>query len=106
MVTRGPCAEFAHTGAFVFKETAHNHHMICTKCSIHTVPVARQEAGYFTCMPCAQKVQRPKGVMICTGKVGSEIQVLSAETYANNRKYLVSNGARSVLKNFAKSVCA
>lgn len=80
--------------------------MNCTKCGIHQVPVARQEAGYLTCMPCAHRVQRPKGVMIHSGKVGSEIQILSAETYANNKMYLVSNGARSTIKNFSKNVCA
>lgn len=80
--------------------------MTCTKCGIYDVPLPRQEAGYYTCMPCAKQVQRPKGVMICTGKVGSEIQVLSAETYKNNKRYYTANGSKSVLKNFTRAICA
>jgi hypothetical protein len=106
MVTGCPWYETRSSRGFCCKETAYNHHMICNKCNVHTVPLPREQAGYFTCMPCARQVQRPKGVMVCTGKVGSEIQVLSAETYANNKKYLVSNGPRSVLKNFVRSVCS
>lgn len=72
---------------------------------MHHVPEARIDAGYFTCLQCASRVQRAKGTMIITGKVGSEIQVLSADTYKANRKYFVANGARSAVKNFSKNVC-
>lgn len=100
-----PGTKLTRSGAFYCQETGYNHHMTCTKCGVHTVPLPRQQAGFFTCMPCARQVQRPKGVMICTGKVGSEIQVLSAETYANNKAYLVAR-TKSVIKNFSRSICA
>jgi hypothetical protein len=44
--------------------------------------------------------------MVSTGKVGSEIQVLSHDCYQNQEKYLKANGAFSVIKNFSRSVCA
>lgn len=80
--------------------------MICKQCGIYEVPSAREEAGYHTCMPCAQRVRPAKGVMVITGKVGSEIQVLSGETYQNNSRYFKANGARSVVKNFSRNICA
>jgi len=43
--------------------------------------------------------------MVYPHKTGSEIQVLTADTYASNKKYFVANGARSAVKNFSKSVC-
>jgi len=79
--------------------------MNCTKCGMFEVPYERHQAGYTTCMPCAQRFQRPKGVMVHSGKVGSEIQVLSAEVYANNKMYLVAR-TKSVIKNFSKNTCA
>ncbi len=50
--------------------------------------------------------KKKKGVMVSTGKVGSEIQVLSHSCYLNQEKYLKANGAFSVIKNFSRSVCA
>lgn len=50
--------------------------------------------------------KRKKGVMVSTGKVGSEIQVLSHDCYNNQEKYLKANGAFSVIKNFSRSICS
>jgi hypothetical protein len=50
--------------------------------------------------------KKKKGVMVSTGKVGSEIQVMSDSCYKSQRKYLVANGAFSVIKNFSRSACA
>jgi hypothetical protein len=50
--------------------------------------------------------KRKKGVMISTGKVGSEIQVLSHDCYQSQEKYFKAQGAFSVIKNFSKAVCA
>lgn len=80
--------------------------MNCTSCGIYPVSEARAEAGYTTCMPCAQRVPYKRGVMVVTGKVGNEIQVLNGETYSSNKKYFVANGARSAVKNFSKHCCA
>jgi hypothetical protein len=44
--------------------------------------------------------------MIYTGKVGGEIEIHSAESWKDKKKYYVANGARSAVKNFSKNPCA
>ena len=44
--------------------------------------------------------------MVFTHKTGGELQTMSADFYSKNKKYFVANGARSVVKNFSKSICA
>ena len=61
------------------------------------------------CAGCANKhnvVKPRKGVMIYGHKTGSEIQIMNADLFEETRQYYVPNGARSVMKNFSKSVCA
>ena len=84
--------------------------MICLNCSqqieeerLKIVPHT-QVCGSCACFYNVGK--RKKGVMVSTGKVGSEIQVLSDSCYKSQRKYLVANGAFSVIKNFSRSSCA
>lgn len=105
MVTGTPgCA--CRVQGFLLQETKYNNNMNCIKCGIFPVPPLRIEAGYHTCMPCASQVRPVRGVTIHTGKVGSEIQVLSAETYASNKRYFVADGARSAVKNFSKNIAS
>ena len=72
------------------------------------VEPARVELGLKRCKTCAfsNDVERPRGVMIYTGKVGGEIEIHSAESWKEKRKYYVANGARSAVKNFSKNPCA
>lgn len=84
--------------------------MICLNCSqqieeerLKIVPHT-QVCGSCACQYNVGK--RKKGVMVSTGKVGSEIQVMSDSCYKTQRKYLVANGAFSVIKNFSRSSCA
>ena len=84
--------------------------MICTHC-FNAVEKERLELIPHTqlCGGCARIFnigRRKKGVMVSTGKVGSEIQVMSDSCYKSQRKYLVANGAFSVIKNFSRSSCA
>jgi hypothetical protein len=61
------------------------------------------------CSACANKhkmgVPR-KGVMVYGHKTGAEIQIMSDKLFNDTRQYYVPNGARSVMKNFSKSVCS
>jgi hypothetical protein len=84
--------------------------MICLNCS---QPIEEERIMIVphtqVCGSCARLYnvgKRKKGVMVSTGKVGSEIQVLSHDCYQNQEKYLKANGAFSVIKNFSRSVCA
>jgi len=61
------------------------------------------------CSACAHKfnfIKPRKGVMVFTHKTGGELQTMSADYYAKNKQYFVANGARSVMKNFSKNICA
>jgi hypothetical protein len=73
------------------------------------VEEARIEIGLKICKTCAftgDDIQRPKGYMMYGHKTGAEIQILSAQSWKNNKKYIVPNGARSAVKNFSKNVCS
>jgi hypothetical protein len=71
---------------------------------------ARVELGLKICKSCAftgPDIQRPKGRMVyVNGKVGAEIEILSAQSWSNNKKYFTPNGARSVVKNFSKNIAS
>jgi hypothetical protein len=51
-------------------------------------------------------VPRPKGRMVYSHKTGAEIEILSAESWEENKKYFTPNGARSALKNFSRNICS
>ena len=69
---------------------------------------ARVELNLKRCKACAfsNDVERPKGVMIYSGKVGGEIEIHSADSWKEKKKYYVPNGARSARANFSKSICS
>lgn len=72
------------------------------------VESARLELGLKRCKECAfaNDVRRPKGVMVYSHKTGGEIEIHSAESWEENRKYYIPSGARSCVKNFSKNTCA
>jgi hypothetical protein len=68
----------------------------------------RLELNLQTCRSCAfsgPDIERPKGRMVYSNKVGAEIEILSAETWNANKRYFTPSGARSAVKNFSKSIC-
>jgi hypothetical protein len=74
----------------------------------NTVEPARAELNLKICKSCAftgPDLQRPRGYMSYGHKTGAEIQILSAESWADQKKYIIPNGPRSVVKNFSKSIC-
>lgn len=84
--------------------------MICRTCTGNIEP-ERLEILPNTvfCSGCANKynfVKPRKGIMVFDHKTGGTLQTMSADYYEKNKKYFVANGARSVMKNFSKNVCA
>ncbi len=84
--------------------------MICRCCSDQIEP-ERLEILPTTviCSACAHQynfVKPRKGIMVYTHKTGGELQTMTADFYQQNKKYFVANGARSVVKNFSKSICS
>tara|TARA_R100000664_G_scaffold21279_1_gene30572 strand:+ start:202 stop:447 length:246 start_codon:yes stop_codon:yes gene_type:complete len=75
----------------------------------NTVEEIRVEFGYKICSVCAHEgpdVSRPKGRMVYSHKTGGEIEILSEESWNENKKYFTPNGARSALKNFSRNICS
>ena len=73
------------------------------------VEEARAELNLKTCKACAfsgPDVPRPRGRIVYAHKTGGEIEILSASSWNENKKYFQPNGARSAVKNFSKSCCA
>ncbi|MDB4430263.1 hypothetical protein N9273_00420 [bacterium] len=66
----------------------------------------RVEFGFDNCIDCANEnpVEPPKGVMIYSHKTGGELEIHSAESWREKRKYYWPNGARSAVKNFSKNI--
>ena len=81
--------------------------MIACGCG-RVVEQARIELNRKRCKQCAfsDDVERPKGVMIYSHKTGGQIEIHSADSWKEKRKYYVPNGARSAVKNFSKNTCA
>lgn len=70
---------------------------------------ARLEIGFKCCKACAftgPDLAKPKGRMVYGHKTAGEIEILSAASWQENKKYFVPNGARSAVKNFSKHVCS
>ena len=68
-----------------------------------------EEVRVEFCAACAHAgpdVPRPKGRMVYGHKTGAEIEILSEESWNENKKYFIPNGARSAVKNFSRSVCS
>ena len=68
----------------------------------------RVEFVFDNCIDCANvnPVEPPKGRMVYDGKVGAQIEIMSAETWRENKGYFIPKGGRSCVKNFSKNVCA
>jgi len=79
----------------------------CTACG-SPVEGDREEMGLKVCMRCAFNgvgQQEIKGRMVYSHKTGGEIEIMSAESFEENKKYFQPQGARSCVKNFSKSIC-
>jgi hypothetical protein len=73
------------------------------------VEEGRQELGLRSCKSCAfsgPDIPKPRGVMIYSHKTSGEIEIHSADSWKEKRKYYVPNSARSCVKNFSKSICS
>jgi len=71
------------------------------------VEEGRREIGLKCCRTCAftgPDVPRPKGTMIYGHKTAGEIEIHSAQSWKEKKKYYVPNGARSCVKNFSKNI--
>lgn len=82
--------------------------MNCNCCG-RPIEKERLELGLKICKSCAfagPDVPRPKGRMVYGGKVGAEIEIMSAESWEENKRYFTPSGARSCVKNFSKSICS
>jgi hypothetical protein len=71
------------------------------------VELARLELGLKRCKECAfsNDVERPRGVMVYSHKCAPEIEIHSAESWRENKKYYQPNN-RSAVKNFSRNVCS
>ena len=51
----------------------------------------RVEFGFDNCIDCANvnPVEPPKGRMVYDGKVGAQIEIMSAETWRENKGYFI-----------------
>ena len=53
-----------------------------------------------------EKMRNRFGRMVYEGKVGGMIEIYTASSWEENKKYFKANGARSAVKNFSKNCCA
>ena len=67
---------------------------------------SRAELGFNDCVRCAHEnpVEPPKGRMVYDGKVGAQIEIMSAETWRENKDRFMPKGPRSAVKNFSKNI--
>jgi predicted small secreted protein len=84
--------------------------MICRSCN-GTIEKERLEILPKTCVcsECAHamKLGTPrKAFTVHSHKTGSEIQIVSASYFEDNKKYFIPQGGFSTIKNFSKSVCS
>ena len=73
------------------------------------IEAARLEIGFKCCKACAftgPDLAKPRGVMVFSHKTAGEIEIHSADSWKEKRKYYVPNGARSAVKNFSKHICS
>lgn len=70
------------------------------------VEPARVEFGLTKCLSCAKNIPyRPlKARMVYLDKCTSMIEIHTADSWNENKKYFTPNGARSVVKNFSKNI--
>ena len=67
---------------------------------------SRAELGFSNCVRCAHEdpIEPPKGRMVYDGKVGAQIEIMSAETWRENKDRFMPKGPRSAVKNFSKII--
>lgn len=60
------------------------------------------------CVSCAKAINpsRVKGRMCFDHKTAPSICIMTSDVFDETTKYYVPNGARSVVKNFSKHICA
>ena len=77
-------------------------HLVC-RCG-NIVETERVELGLKNCIECARRlnIQKKKGRMVYFHKTGGQIEVMSAQSYEENKKYFVPQGVYSSVKNFSK----
>jgi len=51
----------------------------------------------------AEKMRNRYGRMVYEGKVGGAIEIHTAQSWKENKKYFIANGARSCVKNFSRA---
>ena len=75
----------------------------CNKCK-SPIETGRVELGLKTCLRCAKifSTSKVKGRMVYAHKTGATIEVLSAESYEENKKYFIPQGTFSSMKNFSR----
>lgn len=80
-----------------------NRFLMC-RCG-NLVEQERAELGLKTCIRCARNINTPKvmGRMVYPHKTGGEIEILTAESYNENKKYFKPQGTHSCVKNFSKA---
>jgi hypothetical protein len=79
--------------------------MICN-CGI-SIELERLDLNLTNCSVCAHELddgKRPRGRMVYSHKTGAEIEILSHDSWEENKKYFIANGARSCVKNFSKNI--
>jgi hypothetical protein len=82
-------------------------------CRICTNPIEQERLEILpntvACASCANKhnlgVPR-KGRMVFSHKTGSEIQIMSQQSFKETKAYYEPVGPRSVIKNFSRNTCA
>lgn len=65
----------------------------------------RLEFGLKICKACAFSLPDqplPKGRMVYGHKTAGEIEILSGESWEQNKKYFIPKGPRSAVKNFIR----
>jgi len=75
-----------------------NRHFMCSCGGV--IEGGRAELGLKTCLKCANRVNAPKvkGRMVYFHKTGGQIELMSPESFSENRKYFQRTGNRSILK--------
>ena len=74
--------------------------IVCSECD-GPLDEHRYHLGYEQCVKCSD-VEKYSGHMVYPHKTGGEIEVLSAESYNENKKYFIPHGTHSCVKNFSK----
>jgi len=82
--------------------------MICRSCNNEIEPERLKILPKtVACSTCANKhnITKPrKAFTVHSHKTGSEIQIVSADFFEQNKRYFIPDGARSAVKNFSRNI--